>query len=177
MKNRFRIFLLGLLSLTAGTLFADTFDAMVDWNRRVEVGFGMSGQVKTVEVRPGDLAEHQDDGVEHTDSGRCVGEQLQPDIVGEAFGHDARPDDADEKEGGTEEFGEQTAGEIVHRRSCTTAGRVPHAVDTECSGLGPGRRSPSTGPQFPWRGIGGRKPPSWCQNGPASVSHRTHQEP
>ena len=27
MKNRFRIFLLGLLSLTAGTLFADTFDA------------------------------------------------------------------------------------------------------------------------------------------------------
>ena len=54
MKNRFRIFLLGLLSLTAGTLFADTFDAVVDWNRRVEVGFGMSGQVKAVEVRPGD---------------------------------------------------------------------------------------------------------------------------
>ena len=54
MKNRFRIFLLGLLSLTAGTLFADTFDAVLDWNRRVEVGFGMSGQVKAVEVRPGD---------------------------------------------------------------------------------------------------------------------------
>ena len=46
--------LLGLLSLTAGTLFADTFDAVLDWNRRVEVGFGMSGQVKAVEVRPGD---------------------------------------------------------------------------------------------------------------------------
>ena len=54
MKNRFRILLLGLLPLTAGTLFADTFDAIVDWNRRVEVGFGMSGQVKAVEVRPGD---------------------------------------------------------------------------------------------------------------------------
>ena len=54
MKNRFRILLLGLLSLTAGTLFADTFDAVLDWNRRVEVGFGMSGQVKAVEVRPGD---------------------------------------------------------------------------------------------------------------------------
>ena len=54
MKNRFRILLLGLLSLTASTLFADTFDAVLDWNRRVEVGFGMSGQVKAVEVRPGD---------------------------------------------------------------------------------------------------------------------------
>ena len=54
MKNRFRILLLGLLSLTAGTLFADTFHAVVDWNRRVEVGLGMSGQVKAVEVRPGD---------------------------------------------------------------------------------------------------------------------------
>lgn len=54
MKNRFRILLLGLLSLTASTLFANTFDAVLDWNRRVEVGFGMSGQVKAVEVRPGD---------------------------------------------------------------------------------------------------------------------------
>ena len=57
MKNRFRILLLGLLPLTAGTLFADTFDAIVDWNRRVEVGFGMSGQVKAVEVRPGDAVD------------------------------------------------------------------------------------------------------------------------
>ena len=54
MKNGFRILLLGLLSLTTGTLIADTFDAVVDWNRRVEIGFGMSGQVKAVEVRPGD---------------------------------------------------------------------------------------------------------------------------
>ena len=54
MKNGFRILLLGLLSLTTGTLIADTFDAVVDWNRRVEIGFGMSGQVKAVEVGPGD---------------------------------------------------------------------------------------------------------------------------
>ena len=54
MKNRFRILLLVLLSFATGSLFADTFDAVVDWNRRVEIGFGMSGQVKAVAVRPGD---------------------------------------------------------------------------------------------------------------------------
>ncbi len=54
MKNRFRILLLVLLSFATGTLFADTFDAVVDWNRRGEIGFGMSGQVKAVEVGPGD---------------------------------------------------------------------------------------------------------------------------
>ena len=54
MKNRFRILLLVLLSFATGTLFADTLNAVVDWNRRVEIGFGMSGQVKAVAVQPGD---------------------------------------------------------------------------------------------------------------------------
>ena len=95
----------------------------------------------------------------------------RPDIVGKAFGHDARTDYADEKEDGAEELGEQAAGEVVHMRSCTTAARFS-TLSTPSPpgwGLGPGRRAPSTGPQFPWRGIGGQKPPSWCQNGPASV--------
>ena len=48
---------------------------------------------------------------------------MQPDIVGEAFGHDARPDDADEKEGGTEESCEHAARSF--RQSCTTAGGYP----------------------------------------------------
>ena len=54
MKTFFRIILLVSSSFGAGALYGETFNAAVDWNRRVTIGFGMSGQVKAVEARPGD---------------------------------------------------------------------------------------------------------------------------
>ena len=54
MKTLSRIILLVLASSGSGALYGETFDATVDWNRRVTIGFGMSGQVKAVEAQPGE---------------------------------------------------------------------------------------------------------------------------
>tara|TARA_Y100001934_G_scaffold282694_1_gene397719 strand:+ start:1997 stop:2764 length:768 start_codon:yes stop_codon:yes gene_type:complete len=54
MKIISHIILAVLASCGSGTLYGETFNATVDWNRRVTVGFGMSGQVKTVEAQPGE---------------------------------------------------------------------------------------------------------------------------
>ena len=54
MKNLSRIILVVLASAGSGALYGEIFDATVDWNRRVTIGFGMSGQVKTVEAQPGE---------------------------------------------------------------------------------------------------------------------------
>ncbi|MBT3429459.1 MAG: hypothetical protein HN428_03445 [Proteobacteria bacterium] len=54
MKTLSRIILMVLASAGSGTLYGETFDATVDWNRRVTIGFGMSGQVKAVEAQPGE---------------------------------------------------------------------------------------------------------------------------
>ena len=54
MKNLSRIILAVLASAGSGALYGETFDATVDWNRRVTIGFGMSGQVKVVEAQPGE---------------------------------------------------------------------------------------------------------------------------
>ena len=54
MKNLSRIILVVLASAGSEALYGETFDATVDWNRRVTIGFGMSGQVKTVEAQPGE---------------------------------------------------------------------------------------------------------------------------
>ena len=54
MKNLSRIILMVLASAGSGALYGETFDATVDWNRRVTIGFGMSGQVKVVEAQPGE---------------------------------------------------------------------------------------------------------------------------
>ena len=54
MKTFFRIILLVLSSFGTGALYGETFNASVDWNRRVTIGFGMSGQIQVVEAHPGD---------------------------------------------------------------------------------------------------------------------------
>ena len=54
MKNLSCIILVVLASVGSGALYGETFNATVDWNRRVTIGFGMSGQVKAVEAQPGE---------------------------------------------------------------------------------------------------------------------------
>ena len=48
-----RIFLMTVLFGFSAPLLAENVEAQVDWNRRVEMGFGISGHVKWVELKVG----------------------------------------------------------------------------------------------------------------------------
>ena len=54
MKGLRRAVLASVAALMSTSLYGQSLEGTIDWNRRVAVGFGLSGQVAAVDVRPGD---------------------------------------------------------------------------------------------------------------------------